>query len=211
MNQHNVEALQDISFNIRKPELTTVVGPSGSGKSTLLHILGGLDRFDTGQAIVDGFDLGVLDEKGLANYRNSHVGFIFQTFYVIPHYTVFENIAVPLKVTGVSREGVKTKITEVLEEVSLDGLEERLPNQLSGGQLQRLVIARALVNNPKIILADEPTGNLDSTTGRKIIELLRSIQEKKDAHVMVITHDEYIADLGDSTIHILDGKIHEKR
>lgn len=204
-----VTALENISFTIEKPQLTTVVGPSGSGKSTLLHLLGGLDRFDEGRIRVNTFDIANLTEKQAAQYRNAYVGFVFQTFYVIKHFTLFENIALPLLVKGASKAQTKKKVRSLMKKVGLEGLDDRFPTQISGGQVQRLVIARALVIDPKIILADEPTGNLDTKTGDTIISLLKKLQETHDMNVVIITHDKHIAAQGDSTIHIIDGHIHE--
>jgi len=173
INELAVEAVRDVSFLIEKPNVTAIIGPSGSGKSTMLHLLGGLDYFDNGSIIVNEHNLSEYSDKELAVYRNKHVGFVFQTFFVVPHYSVFENVRMPLLFTSKNTDKKNEKtVMDILEEVGIAELKDRLPNQLSGGQLQRVVIARALVNSPEIILADEPTGNLDQVAGKKHMWLL---------------------------------------
>lgn len=200
-----VKALDDVSFSIEKGQFVAIVGPSGSGKSTLLHILGGVDTPTSGTVTIEGTDISQLNESKLAIFRRRQIGLIYQFYNLIPILTVEENITLPILLDG---QRVNEKKLDLLVDVL--GLKERmghLPNQLSGGQQQRVSIGRALMNNPALVLADEPTGNLDSQNSREIIELLRTVNKENNQTIVIITHDERIAMSADRIISIEDGKI----
>ena len=203
--ENEVRALDGVSFSVEKGEFVAVIGPSGSGKSTLLHILGGVDRPTSGRVLMDGKDVYVQNEEQLAIFRRRQVGLIYQFYNLIPVLNVTENITLPVLMDGqkVNRDRLKELITTL----KLDGRENHLPNQLSGGQQQRVSIGRALMNAPAVVLADEPTGNLDSKNSREIVDLLKISNEKYGQTLIVITHDESIALQADRIISIDDGKI----
>ena len=203
--ENEVRALDDISFSVNKGEFIAVIGPSGSGKSTLLHILGGVDRPTSGRVLMDGKDVYAQNEEQLAIFRRRQVGLIYQFYNLIPVLNVTENITLPVLMDGqkVNRDRLKELITTL----GLTGRENHLPNQLSGGQQQRVSIGRALMNAPAVVLADEPTGNLDSKNSREIVDLLKISNEKYGQTLIVITHDESIALQADRIISIDDGKI----
>ncbi len=200
-----VKALDNVSFSVPKGQFVAIVGPSGSGKSTLLHILGGVDTPTSGNVFVEGTDISKLNETTLAVFRRRQIGLIYQFYNLIPILTVEENITLPILLDG---QKVNQKKLDLLVDVL--GLKERLkhlPNQLSGGQQQRVSIGRALMNNPALVLADEPTGNLDSQNSKEIMELLRTVNKENNQTVIIITHDERIAMSADRVISIEDGKI----
>lgn len=200
-----VKALDNVSFSVEKGQFVAIIGPSGSGKSTLLHILGGVDTPTSGTVTIEGTDISKLNESKLAIFRRRQIGLIYQFYNLIPILTVEENITLPLLLDG---HQVNQKKLELLIDVL--GLKDRmghLPNQLSGGQQQRVSIGRALMNNPSLVLADEPTGNLDSQNSREIIELLRTVNKENNQTIIIITHDERIAMSADRIISIEDGKI----
>lgn len=200
------KALKDITLKIKKGEFLAIVGPSGSGKSTLMNIVGLLDRPTAGSYLLEGKDVSRLSENKLARFRNKKFGFIFQSFNLLERTTALENVALPLIYAGVPKKEREKMAKKALKDV---GLEEKInsrPNQLSGGQQQRVAIARALVTNPDVVLADEPTGNLDSKTGREIISLLKNLN-KKGKTVILITHSLEIARTADRIIRLKDGKI----
>ncbi|WP_102027672.1 ABC transporter ATP-binding protein [Salirhabdus sp. Marseille-P4669] len=200
-----VKALDNVSFTVNKGEFVAIIGPSGSGKSTLLHLLGGVDRPSSGKVLVDNTDIYSLNETQLAIFRRRQIGLIYQFYNLIPILSVEENITLPLLL-----DGHKVDTKQFQEIVSILGLEERLPhlpNQLSGGQQQRVSIGRALISNPAIMLADEPTGNLDSKNSKEIIDLLKMFNKTYNQTLIVITHDEQIALQADRIISIEDGKI----
>ena len=203
--ENEVRALDGVSFSVEKGEFVAVIGPSGSGKSTLLHILGGVDRPTGGRVLMDGKDVYVQNEEQLAIFRRRQVGLIYQFYNLIPVLNVTENITLPVLMDGqkVNRDRLKELITTL----KLDGRENHLPNQLSGGQQQRVSIGRALMNAPAVVLADEPTGNLDSKNSKEIVDLLKISNEKYGQTLIVITHDESIALQADRIISIDDGKI----
>ena len=203
--ENEVRALDDVSFSVNKGEFIAVIGPSGSGKSTLLHILGGVDRPTSGRVLMDGKDVYVQNDEQLAVFRRRQVGLIYQFYNLIPVLNVTENITLPVLMDGqkVNRDRLKELITTL----GLTGRENHLPNQLSGGQQQRVSIGRALMNAPTVVLADEPTGNLDSKNSREIVDLLKISNEKYGQTLIVITHDESIALQADRIISIDDGKI----
>ncbi len=201
-----VLALVDVDLAIERGEFISVMGPSGSGKSTLLTILGGLNHPTQGEVMVDEIPIYKLPLERLADFRREYLGFVFQSFQLIPYLTVIENVMLPLSITEKSnREQVKMA-GEILERMGLKGKERRLPDQLSGGEQERVAIARALVNSPPILLADEPTGNLDSKTGKEIIELFRSVN-KDGQTIIMVTHNPENAAFSSRTIQLLDGKI----
>ncbi len=200
-----VKALDNVSFSVEKGEFVAIIGPSGSGKSTLLHILGGVDTPTSGSVIIDGTDISKLDETALAIFRRRQIGLIYQFYNLIPILTVEENMTLPLLLDG--KKPDKAVIKELTDALGLKDRLSFLPNQLSGGQQQRVSIGRALINNPALMLADEPTGNLDSKNSHEIISLLRRFNREHGQTVIIITHDESIALSADRTIAIVDGKI----
>jgi putative ABC transport system ATP-binding protein len=200
-----VKALDNVSFSVEQGEFVAIIGPSGSGKSTLLHILGGVDTATSGKVIINNTDISTLDETALSIFRRRQIGFIYQFYNLIPILTVEENLTLPLLLDG--RKPDKRQINNLVKKLGLEKRLNHLPNQLSGGQQQRVSIGRALVNNPALMLADEPTGNLDSENSREIISLLRHFNKEYNQTVVIITHDEKIAMSADRIISIEDGKI----
>ncbi len=200
-----VRALDDVSFSVEQGEFVAIIGPSGSGKSTLLHILGGVDTATSGTVIINDTDISTLDETALAIFRRRQIGLVYQFYNLIPILTVEENLTLPLLLDG--RKPDKKIIASLVDKLGLDKRLNHLPNQLSGGQQQRVSIGRALVNNPALMLADEPTGNLDSENSKEIITLLRKFNKENNQTVIIITHDEKIAMSADRVISIEDGKI----
>lgn len=200
-----VVALDNVSFTVEKGEFVAIIGASGSGKSTLLHLIGGVDRPTSGKVFIDGTDIYELNADKLAIFRRRQVGLIYQFYNLIPILNVVENITLPCRLDG--KEVKEERLEELLEILNLKNRKEHLPNQLSGGQQQRVSIGRAIVNYPAIVLADEPTGNLDSKASREIIDLLKMSNQKYNQTVIVITHDENIALKADRILTIDDGKI----
>lgn len=200
-----VTALDNVSFTVEKGQFVAIVGPSGSGKSTLLHLLGGVDRPDSGKVFIDGTDIYDLNETNLAIFRRRQVGLIYQFYNLIPVLNVEENITLPMLLDGQKPDG--ERVNKVLEVLQLSDRKKHLPNQLSGGQQQRVSIGRAIINNPSIVLADEPTGNLDSKNSDDIVELLKDSNRRYNQTLIVITHDESIALQADRVIAIEDGRI----
>ncbi len=200
-----VVALDNVSFTVEKGEFVAIIGASGSGKSTLLHLIGGVDRPTSGKVFIDGTDIYELNADKLAIFRRRQVGLIYQFYNLIPILNVVENITLPCRLDG--KEVKEERLEELLEILNLKNRKEHLPNQLSGGQQQRVSLGRAIVNYPAIVLADEPTGNLDSKASREIIDLLKMSNQKYNQTVIVITHDENIALEADRILTIDDGKI----
>ena len=203
--ENEVRALDGVSFTVNKGEFIAIIGPSGSGKSTLLHILGGVDRPTSGKVFMDGKDVYAQNEEQLAIFRRRQVGLIYQFYNLIPVLNVTENITLPVLMDG--QKVNQDRLSELLTTLKLNGRENHLPNQLSGGQQQRVSIGRALMNAPAVVLADEPTGNLDSKNSQEIVELLKLSNEKYGQTLIIITHDENIALQADRIIAIEDGKI----
>lgn len=203
--ENEVIALKDISFSVKKGEFVAIIGPSGSGKSTLLHILGGVDRPTSGKIYFDGVDVYQQKEDQLAIFRRRQVGLIYQFYNLIPILNVVENMTLPVLMDG--REVKQEFLTELVTTLGLEGKEKKLPNELSGGQQQRTSIGRALMTSPLVVLADEPTGNLDSKNSQEIIQLLKTSNKKYNQTLIVITHDENIALQADRIIEIEDGEI----
>jgi len=204
LEQKPINVLQDVSVEIKQAEFVAIMGKSGSGKSTLLSILAGLDQPDSGSVILNESDLTQLNEDQLALKRQSDISFVFQSFHLIPTLTVAENIGFPLKISG---QFDQSKVDELLTKVELNHRHNSFPHQLSGGEKQRTAIARALVSQPQILFADEPTGNLDEKNANSVMQLLIDLQKEYQTALVIVTHDPAIAELADRTIHIVDGKI----
>jgi putative ABC transport system ATP-binding protein len=202
-----VEILKGISLGVNARESVGLVGPSGSGKSSLLMIMGGLERASSGQVLVDGHDLSAMDEDALARFRRDKMGVVFQSFHLIPTMTAIENVAVPLELAG--RRDAFARAGEALESVGLSHRGDHYPAQMSGGEQQRVALARALVTRPRLLLADEPTGNLDGKTGRQIVDLLFSLQARRGATLILVTHDERLAERCRYVVRMADGRIVE--
>jgi putative ABC transport system ATP-binding protein len=200
--------LHPIDLNVASGEFLAVSGPSGSGKSTLLGLIAGLDAPSTGSIVIDGVDITTLDEDPLARLRGAKIGFVFQFFHLIPSLTALENVQVPLELTGA--QSPSTRAAALLDEVGLADRRRHYPSQLSGGEQQRVAIARALANNPPILLADEPTGNLDTVTGRHVIDLLAEIHRTRGTTLILVTHDAELAARAESRVSIRDGRIVER-
>ncbi|MFH0830978.1 MAG: ABC transporter ATP-binding protein [Parcubacteria group bacterium] len=204
VGDHFVEALRDVSLSIAEGEIVAIMGPSGSGKTTLLNMLGGLDRPTHGQISVAGLNLHNMRDRTLSAYRNKVIGFVFQFFYLQPFLTVRQNVAIPLLFGGRTRH---TDIDAALADVGLSDRANHRPSQLSGGQAQRAAMARALVNKPQILLADEPTGNLDQHTAGEILALLRELNRAHGTTIILVTHDKHVAALADRVFTIKDGRL----
>jgi len=202
-----VRALDGVDLAVRTGEFLAMMGPSGSGKSTLLYLLGGLDRPTGGQIWVDDKELGALDEAALAAYRGRQVGFVFQSFHLIPTMTARQNVEFPMLFARLPAAARRERATRLLERVGLGERLDHRPTELSGGQQQRVAVARALVNNPALILADEPTGNLDSHTGLEIMDLLADLNRSEKRTIVIVSHDPSVADYATRTVHLKDGRI----
>lgn len=210
MGEQRVRALDGLNLTLQARQFVSIVGPSGAGKSTLLHVLGALDVPDSGSIVVDGLDLGSLSEEQQSEFRRHRVGFIFQFFNLIPTMSAWENVALPRLLDGKSLRSAKSEAIALLDRVGLGDREKHRPSELSGGQMQRVAIARSLIMSPRIVLADEPTGNLDSHTGESILELLTEVSREGDGRLVVmVTHDNKAAAHADRTITVRDGKIQE--
>ena len=202
-----VFAIRGVSLELYESEFTAVVGPSGSGKSTLLHLIGGLDKPTRGRVLVDGIEISGLDEKGLAEYRRRYVGFVFQQFYLIPRLTALENVEIALMARGVPQSERRRRALELLEVVGLRDRAYHRPGELSGGEQQRVAIARALANNPKLLLADEPTGNLDSATAHSIMKLFRRLVDEQGVTIIMVTHNLELVSYCDRVVKLRDGVV----
>jgi ABC-type lipoprotein export system ATPase subunit len=200
-------AVDDLDLRVVRGEFVSLMGPSGSGKSTLLNLLAGLDVPDAGRVLVDGEDLSRLADHQLARMRLGKIGFVFQAFNLILALTVHENVAWPLEFAGYSRDEVRDRVAAALAKVGVDGRERRYPTEMSGGEQQRVAIARAIATRPMLLLADEPTGNLDSATGRLILDLLRALNKDDHVTVVMVTHNVFAATYGDRTLEMRDGRI----
>ncbi len=211
MGDETVNAVSGIDLEVSDGEFVTIIGPSGSGKSTLLHIIGGLDSPSSGTVTVDGHDLSHANDRQLAQYRNHSIGFVFQSFHLHPTYNSLDNVAMPLIFAGVGAAQRKKLAMQALSEVGLAKRAHHRPNQLSGGERQRVSIARALVTNPKILLADEPTGNLDTRTGDHIIDMLARLNHERGLTLLIVTHNLDIARRASRIIFMADGHIAEER
>jgi putative ABC transport system ATP-binding protein len=207
VGETTVEALRSITLEVEQGQFVALVGPSGSGKSTLLNLVGGLDRPTSGELWIDGVELSASKEKALTEHRRRRVGFVFQSFNLLPRLTAIENVALPLMFVGVPERERIERAGQLLAQVGLSERLDHRPTQLSGGEQQRVAIARALVNHPAIILADEPTGNIDTATGSEIMDLLRRLNREQGVTLLLVTHDPEAASFADRVIQLRDGQI----
>jgi putative ABC transport system ATP-binding protein len=203
----DVSVLKDIELLVRPGQFTVVLGPSGSGKTTLLNLIGCIDRPDAGQVVVAGTDMGPLSDDELSDFRARHIGFIFQNYNLLPVLSAYENIEYPMLLAGLSAGSRGARVTKLLKAVGLGDRAKNLPGQLSGGQRQRVAIARALAMKPKLVIADEPTANLDSRTGDAILELMRSMQRRYRTSFLFSSHDRKVIGAADDTVYLKDGQI----
>lgn len=207
--EQRIPVLKNLSFDVKKGEIVSIVGRSGSGKSTLLHVLAGFLKPDSGEIYVDGTKTSSFNETESAQFRLDHFGFIFQNFQLMPGLTAFENVELPLKLKGMNRKERQAKVRQLLQHVGLRDVQDHYPNELSGGQQQRVSIARALITDPPIILADEPTGSLDSETEQDILLLIQSLNRTLGITFVIITHDEEVAESANRTYRMHDGELME--
>ncbi len=202
-----VEVLKGVDMEIRKGEVVSIVGPSGSGKSTLLHILGTLDKADSGIVSMNNTQVHTLTPKKLAAFRNKHIGFVFQFHHLLPEFTALENVCIPGWLAGRKKNEVKEEALRLLQMLGLSHRMENKPNQLSGGEQQRVAVARALINKPDIVMADEPTGNLDSANAKDLHQLFFKLRDEFNQTFLIVTHNEELAKLSDRVLHMKDGRI----
>lgn len=205
----NLKVLKGITLHIDKGEVVSIVGPSGAGKTTLLQIIGTLDKADSGEICIDGKEISSMSKKRLSDFRNTHIGFVFQFHQLLPEFTALENIMIPAYIAGKSRSEAKKRAMELLQFMGLTDRASHKPNELSGGEKQRVAVARALVNNPAVILADEPSGSLDSKNKAELHQLFFDLRDKFGQTFVIVTHDEELASITDRTIHLRDGVIIE--
>lgn len=205
----SLQVLKGIDLTVSKGEVVSIVGPSGAGKTTLLQIIGTLDKADTGSVIIDGQDITKLSQSKLADFRNKHIGFVFQFHQLLPEFSAIENIMIPALIAGVSKREAKQKAMSLLTMLGLADRAEHKPSQLSGGEKQRVAVARALVNNPAVVLADEPSGSLDTKNKEELHQLFFELRDQLGQTFVIVTHDEALAAITDRTIHMRDGIINE--
>ena len=206
-NFGSLQVLKGIDLRIEKGEIVSIVGPSGAGKTTLLQILGTLDKPDSGSVVVDGVETSTLSTNKLSEFRNTHLGFVFQFHQLLPEFTAIENIMIPAYIAGMKPKEARIRAEELLEFMGLNDRATHKPNELSGGEKQRVAVARALMNNPAVILADEPSGSLDSKNKEELHKLFFELRDKFGQTFVIVTHDETLATLTDRTIHLKDGRI----
>ncbi len=206
---NNLQVLKGVDIAVAKGEIVSIIGSSGAGKSTLLHILGTLDTADAGTIVINKIATNNLSGKALSDFRNKHIGFIFQFHHLLPEFTALENVSIPAWIAGTAKKNVEARATELL---TLLGLKERLqhkPQQLSGGEQQRIAVARALINNPSIIFADEPTGNLDSANAKELHQIFLQLRAEFNQTFLIVTHNQELANMSDRVIKMIDGKVEE--
>jgi len=199
--------LKGVDLTIRQGEIASIVGPSGSGKSTLLHILGTLDHPSKGEVMINNQRINFLNDKQVAAFRNRHIGFVFQFHHLLPEFTALENVCIPGWMAGNRKKEVEERAVHLLETLGLGGRVDNKPNALSGGEQQRVAVARALINNPNIIFADEPTGNLDSANARELHQLFFDLRKQLNQTFLIVTHNEELAQMSDRILHMKDGKL----
>lgn len=204
---YEVQALNGITMEVKKGEFVAIMGPSGSGKSTLLHLIGCLDKPTRGEVIINGTETSKLSDRELTKLRRDSIGFIFQQYNLVPTLTALENVELPMIFKGIPREERKRRAMDLLKQVGIEEVADRKPNEISGGQQQRVAIARALVNSPAILLCDEPTGNLDSKTGRQVMDIIKRMNKEHGVTVILVTHDLSLADYAERIVRLRDGKI----
>ena len=202
-----LRVLQGINLTIENSKVVTIVGPSGAGKSTLLHLIGTLDRPDSGEIVIDGTHLGKLGDDQLSEFRNRHIGFVYQFHHLLPEFTAAENVALPAMIAGKSKREALQHAHELLDFLKLKERAEHKPSQLSGGEQQRVAVARALMNNPELILADEPSGNLDTDNAKKLHQLFFDLRDQFHQTFIIVTHNEELASLSDRKIQLQDGRV----
>ena len=205
----SLEVLKGIDMTINKGEIVSIVGPSGAGKTTLLQIIGTLDRPDAGSVVIDDIDVTCLSQKKLSDFRNQHIGFVFQFHQLLPEFTALENVMIPAYIAGVSTKEARKRAEELLQFMNLSERAAHKPNELSGGEKQRVAVARALINHPDVILADEPSGSLDSKNKEELHQLFFDLRNKFGQTFIIVTHDEQLASITDRTIHMRDGMLED--
>lgn len=206
-NYGQLWVLKGVDIDIAQGEIASIVGPSGSGKSTLLHILGTLDKPDKGELAIDGQAINFLNDRQVAAFRNKHIGFVFQFHHLLPEFSAVENVCIPGWIAGRKKKEVHDRAIHLLQTLGLGSRVDNKPNQLSGGEQQRVAVARALINSPKIVFADEPTGNLDSANARELHQLFFDLRKQFNQTFLIVTHNEELAQMSDRTLHMKDGKI----
>ncbi|KAF5067694.1 Lipoprotein-releasing system ATP-binding protein LolD [anaerobic digester metagenome] len=207
----SLQVLKGVSVEINKGEIVSVTGASGAGKSTLLHILSTIDRADSGHVVVDGIETGKLNDRKLAGFRNRKVGFVFQFHHLLPEFTALENVCIPAFIAGTGRREAELRAMELLEFLNLKDRSSHKPSELSGGEQQRIAVARALINSPSVIMADEPSGNLDSTNARQLHQLFFELREKFSQTILIVTHNEELAEMADRRLFMRDGLIFDHK
>lgn len=204
----DLEILKGVSISVKKGEIVSIVGASGAGKSTLLHIIGTLDKPDKGTVLIEGEDVFALNEKQLSDFRNKHIGFVFQFHHLLPEFTALENVCIPGFIAGQDKKSVEKRALDLLDILGVSHRANHKPSAMSGGEQQRVSVARALINNPTLILADEPSGNLDSENATALHQLFFDLREKMQQTFIIVTHNEELARISDRTIHMRDGLIY---
>ncbi|MGV8113502.1 MAG: ABC transporter ATP-binding protein [Lentimicrobium sp.] len=207
----SLKVLKGVSVVIDKGEIVSVTGASGAGKSTLLHILSTIDRADSGHVVVDGIETGKLNDRKLAGFRNRKVGFVFQFHHLLPEFTALENVCIPAFIAGTGRREAELRAMELLDFLNLKDRSSHKPSELSGGEQQRIAVARALINSPSVIMADEPSGNLDSTNARQLHQLFFELREKLSQTILIVTHNEELAEMADRRLFMRDGLIFDHK
>ncbi|REJ80437.1 MAG: ABC transporter ATP-binding protein [Bacteroidetes bacterium] len=200
-----LSVLKDVSLEIKKGEIVSIVGPSGAGKSTLLHILGTLDRPDNGKVMIDGTEITSMNSKSLSAFRNKKIGFVFQSHHLLPEFSAIENIMLPAMIAGQKPATIREKARELMKILGIDKRESNRPSELSGGEQQRVAVARALINDPAVVFADEPSGNLDSANAKSLHNLFFSLRDSLNQTFVIVTHSEELANMSDRKLHIEDG------